>query len=100
MHWTNSALLPADDVVGAVRRLREQEGGAVLVMGSSNLLQTLISNDLVDEYRLMIEPIVLGGGKRLFPDDGRARPLKLISSVTASTGVAVCTYKPDGASRG
>ena len=100
LHWTNSALLPADDVVGAVRRLREQDGGAVLVMGSSNLLQTLIANDLVDEYRLMIEPIVLGGGKRLFPDDGRARPLKLVSAVTASTGVLVCTYEPDGASRG
>ena len=100
LHWTNSSLLPADDVVGAVQRLREQDGGAVLVMGSSNLVQTLISNDLVDEYRLMIEPIALGGGKRLFPDDGRARPLKLISAVTASTGVLVCTYEPDGASRG
>ena len=100
LHWTNSSLLPADDVVGAVQRLREQDGGAILVMGSSNLVQTLISNDLVDEYRLMIEPIALGGGKRLFPDDGRARPLKLISAVTASTGVLVCTYEPDGASRG
>ena len=100
LHWTNSTLLPADDPLDTVRRLRAQEGGPILVMGSSNLVQTLIANDLVDEYRLMIEPILLGGGKRLFPDDGRARPLKLISSVTASTGVLVCTYEPDGGSRG
>jgi len=99
MHW-NSSLLPADDVVGALRRLRDQEGGGLVVMGSSSLAQTLIANDLVDEYRLMIEPILLGGGKRLFPDDGRARPLKLVSTVTASTGVLVCTYEPDGGSRG
>jgi dihydrofolate reductase len=48
----------------------------------------------VDEYRLMIEPIVLGGGKRLFPADGRARPLDLVSVTTASTGVLICTYRP------
>jgi dihydrofolate reductase len=98
MRW-NSTLLPADDVVGAVRRLREQEGGDLLVMGSASLVRTLVSNDLVDEYRLMIEPILLGGGKRIFPDDGRARPLKLVSTTTASTGVLVCTYQPDGGPR-
>jgi dihydrofolate reductase len=93
LHWTNSALLPADDVVGAVRRLREQDGGAVLVMGSSNLLQTLIANALVDEYRLMIEPIVLGGGKGIFPTDGAARRFELVSATTAGTGVQVCRYQ-------
>ena len=98
MRWS-STLLPADDVVGAVRRLRDREGGDLLVMGSASLVRTLVSNDLVDEYRLMIEPIVLGGGKRIFPDDGRARPLKLVSTVTASTGVLVCTYEPDGGAR-
>jgi hypothetical protein len=48
----------------------------------------------------MVEPILLGGGKRIFPDDGRARPLKLVSTATAGTGVVVCIYEPDGASRG
>ncbi len=63
-------------------------------MGSANLAQTLIRNDLVDEYRLMLEPIVLGGGKRLFPDDGRARTLELIDLTTTSTGAHTCTYRP------
>ena len=96
LHWTNSTLLPADDVIGAVRRLRAGAGGDLQVMGSANLAGTLIGNDLVDEYRLMIEPVVLGGGKRLFPDDGRFRALELVSTSTSSTGVHVCTYRPAG----
>jgi dihydrofolate reductase len=95
--WDNSTLLPADDVVGAVGRLRAQGGGDIQVMGSASLASLLISNDLVDEYRLMVEPIVLGGGKRLFPDDGRARPLELVGSSTTSTGVLMCTYRPSAA---
>ena len=63
-------------------------------MGSSKLAGALIGAGLVDEYRLMIEPIVLGGGKRLFPDDGQARPLELVSTSTSSTGVHICTYRP------
>lgn len=98
MRW-GSTLLPADDAVGAVRELRAQEGGDLLVMGSASLVRTLLAHDLVDELRLMIEPILLGGGKSIFPDDGRARPLKLVSTATASTGVLVCTYQPDGDSR-
>ena len=98
MRW-GSTLLPADDVVGAIRELRAQEGGDLLVMGSAGLVRTLLANDLVDELRLMIEPILLGGGKSIFPEDGRARPFKLVSSATASTGVLVCTYRPDGDSR-
>ena len=92
--WNNSTLLPADDLIGAVRRLRAQGTGDVQVMGSASLARTLIANDLVDEYHLMIEPIVLGGGKRLFPDDGQARPLELVSSTTSGTGVHICTYRP------
>ena len=94
LDWTNSTLLPADDVLGAVRELRATDGGAIQVMGSSNLARQLIGNDLVDEYRLMIEPITLGGGKRLFPDDGAARRLELVSTATANTGVLICTYRP------
>jgi dihydrofolate reductase len=92
--WANSTLLPADDVIGAVRELRGQEGGDIQVMGSPSLARTLITNELVDEYRLMIEPIVLGGGKRLFPDDGESRTLELIATSTSSTGVLICTYRP------
>jgi dihydrofolate reductase len=93
MRW-NTTLLPADDVFGSVAKLRAQEGGLMQVWGSSNFASQLIANELVDEYRLMIEPIVLGGGKRLFPDDGTARPLELVSTETAKTGVQICTYRP------
>ncbi|NYI98710.1 dihydrofolate reductase [Streptomonospora nanhaiensis] len=93
MRW-NTTLLPADDVFGAIGRLRDEDGGDLHIMGSSNLSRQLVSRDLVDEYRVMIEPITLGGGKRGFPDDGRARPLELVSTATTSTGVLVCTYRP------
>jgi dihydrofolate reductase len=96
LHWTNSTLLPADDALGAVGELRAREGGDIQVMGSSALAAQLIANDLVDEYRLMLEPILLGGGKRLFPDDGRARRLELVSTSTASTGVVICRYRSAG----
>jgi dihydrofolate reductase len=94
LDWTNSILLPPDDVIGAVRQLRAEPGDDIQVMGSSNLASQLIASDLVDEYRLMIEPIVLGGGKRLFPDDGQARRLELVSTTTSKTGVHICTYRP------
>jgi dihydrofolate reductase len=94
LDWTNSTLLPADDVIGGVRKLRAEDEGDIQVMGSPTLARTLIANDLVDEYRLMIEPIVLGGGKRLFPDDGQARPLELVSTSKSGTGVHICTYRP------
>ncbi len=92
--WINSTLLPPDDVISAVRSLRAEGGADLQVMGSPTLARTLISADLVDEYRLMIEPITLGGGKRLFPDDGTARPLDLVSVATSGTGVQICTYRP------
>lgn len=77
-----------------MRELRNRDGGSLQVWGSASLAAQLIQHDLVDEYRLMIEPILLGGGKRLFPADGQARPLELVSTTTASTGVLVCTYRP------
>ena len=94
LDWPNSRLLPPDDVVGAVRELRNTDGHDLQLMGSLTLAQTLISHGLVDEYRLMIEPIMLGGGKRFFPDDGEARPLELVSSAPAPTGVQICIYRP------
>jgi dihydrofolate reductase len=94
LHWSNSTLLPPDDAIGAVRGLRAKEGGDIQVMGSPTLAHSLIENDLVDEYRLMIEPVTLGGGKRLFPDDGKARPLELVGTKASKTGVHICTYRP------
>ena len=94
LRWTNSRLLPAEDVYGAVQRLRDTPGGDLQVMGSLSLARSLISHDLVDGYLLMIEPVMLGGGKRLFPDDGRARTLELVSATTSKTGVQICTYRP------
>ena len=92
--WPGSTLLPADDVIGAVRKLRSRDGNGLQVMGSASLATQLIENDLVDEYRLMIEPVLLGGGKRIFPDDRQARRLELVSTTTAGTGVLICTYRP------
>jgi dihydrofolate reductase len=94
MTWSNSTLLPADDAIGAVRELRERDGGGLQVWGSTKLAAQLIEHDLVDEYSLMIEPVLLGGGKRLFPADGVARTLELVSVSAASTGVLICTYRP------
>ena len=92
--WSGSTLLPAADAVGAIRELRARDGKGLQVMGSPSLAAQLVEYDLVDEYRLMIEPILLGGGKRLFPLDGRARPLELVATTTAGTGVLICTYRP------
>jgi dihydrofolate reductase len=91
--WSGSSLLDAGDAIGAVRELRSQDGNGLQVWGSASLAMQLVQHDLVDEYVLMIEPILLGGGKRVFPNDGRARPLELVSTTTASTGVLVCTYR-------
>ena len=88
--WNNTTLLGGDDAISAIRDLDE---GVVQVWGSSNLALQLVENDLVDEYRLHLEPILLGGGKTIFPTDGKARPLELVSVDRANTGVLVCTYR-------
>lgn len=93
MTWTNSQLLDPDDALGAVERLRSEQGRDLIVMGSANLVTQLVAADLVDEYRLMIEPIILGGGKTIFPFNGQARALELVSTTTSNTGVHVCTYR-------
>ena len=91
--WTNSHLLPAEDAIGAVAKLKTEDGNDIQVMGSASFARQLIENDLVDEYRLMIEPVILGGGKRLFPEDGAARHLELVETTTSNTGVHICTYR-------
>ena len=95
--WNNSHLLGADgDALDAIRALRAQDGGALQIWGSPDLTRQLVANDLVDEYIIMIEPILLGGGKRVFPDDGGARRLELVSAVPAGTGTIIATYRPAG----
>ena len=91
--WQNSTLLQGD-VAKAVAELKEGEGGNIVVLSSVGLVQTLYENDLVDEYALMIHPIVLGSGKKLFREVPR-KPLKLADSVTTSTGVVMATYVPE-----
>jgi dihydrofolate reductase len=93
--WNNTTLLSADDAVADVAALRAQDGGDLLIWGSASLVQALLAAGLVDELNVMIEPILLGGGKRIFPEDGSARPMRLVKSVTASTGVQICTYHPE-----
>ena len=93
--WSNSTLLPTDDAVGAVAELRARPGdGVIQVWGSSVLSKQLIAQGLVDEYQLMLEPLLLGGGKSIFPTDGEARRLELVSVQQAATGVLVCRYRP------
>jgi dihydrofolate reductase len=91
--WQRSTLLQGD-VAKAVAELKQGEGGNIVVLGSGGLVQSLYENDLVDEYSLMIHPIVLGGGKKLFREVP-VRPLKLVDSVTTSTGVLMTTYVPE-----
>ena len=91
-HWRNSTLINKD-VAQEVRKLKEQPGKNILMDGSSVLTRTLIENDLVDEYMLHVYPLVLGGGKRLFPE-GRRVNLKLIESMALPTGVVFQKYQP------
>jgi dihydrofolate reductase len=92
--WPNTTLLSGEATVADLRRMKLEPGGDIVVLGSATLARQLIAEGLVDEYRLMIEPILLGGGKRLFPDDAWSRPLELVSVATAATGVLICTYRP------
>jgi len=93
VEWQNSTLLQGD-VAEQVAKLKEQPGKNIAVLGSGNLVQTLIEHDLVDEYSLAVYPIVLGSGKKLFPDSDRTRSLRLVDSKTTSTGGLILTYEP------
>jgi dihydrofolate reductase len=90
----NTTLLSADDAIGAIAALRAQDGGDLVTWGSVSLVTSLLAAGQVDELNVMIEPILLGGGKRIFPADGEARRLELVKAVTTSTGAQVCTYRP------
>ena len=94
LDWENSHLLEGD-TVSAVRRLKETLPGIVLVEGSADLVDTLIANELVDEYRLMVFPVILGSGKRLFRDDIDLHHLRLTSTRAFPAGVVLLVYEPE-----
>jgi dihydrofolate reductase len=100
--WRNSTLLEGD-AAEAVARLKEQPGEDLTVLGSGELVRSLRRRDLVDRYVLLIHPLVLGSGRRLFPDGGPASTLRLVGSVPTTTGVIIATYQPvtsrEGAAR-
>jgi dihydrofolate reductase len=91
LEWQNSTLLEGE-TPAAVAALKQAEGGDLHVIGSTELVRTLIEHDLVDELRLMIDPIVLGGGKRFFHDDGLLRRLRLVDGQVTNTGAILATY--------
>ncbi|MGW1767040.1 dihydrofolate reductase family protein [Streptomyces sp. NPDC002073] len=92
--WNNTTRIAGDGAVERIRELQAAEGGDLVVMGSPTLVRTLLSEGLVDELRLMIMPVLLGGGKSIFPEGGGLQALELVSNVTSDTGVHVCTYRP------
>ena len=96
MTW-NTTRIPGDDAIARIRELRDTDGGDLLLMGSATLARALLSEGLVDELRLIVMPVLLGGGKSIFPADGGQRTLELTSTVTSGTGVNVSTYRPAAA---
>ena len=93
LEWQNSTLVDGE-VAAAVASLKQQDSGDLHVIGSTELMQTLIEHDLVDEFRLMIDPVVLGGGKRIFRDSGSIKSLRLIDGQVTSMGAILATYAP------
>jgi dihydrofolate reductase len=93
VEWKNSTLLEGD-VIEEITKLKRQPGGVIGMSGSITLVRSLLAAGLVDELRLLVHPIVVGSGKRLFADDGRQVPLKLADSQVFTTGVLNLTYVP------
>jgi len=91
--WQRSTLL-GHDVAESVAALKREAGGDLLAIGSPELVRSLLMHGLVDELRLMIDPVVVGGGKRLFADDGALRNLRLVDSAVTTTGAIMTTYAP------
>jgi len=92
--WQNSTLIKGN-VAGEVAKLKERSGKEIQVIGSGELVQDLIRHDLVDAYRLMIHPLVLGTGKRLFRDGTAPTKLRLVDTKPTTTGVLILTYEPE-----
>ncbi len=96
--WMNSTLLPGD-AEGAVAKLRAGSGPDLLIFGSGELVRSLMRRDLVDEYVLLIHPLVLGSGRRLFGEGGPSAALRLVESKTTPRGVVIASYAPAEARR-
>ena len=94
LSWSNSTLLKGN-AADAVASLREQPGKDLVVLGSGELVQSLMRRNLVDEYVLLIHPLVLGSGRRLFTDGGAFAALRLVDTKTTTTGVVIATYQPE-----
>jgi dihydrofolate reductase len=93
--WNNSTVLKGD-LVEEVGKLKREQDGDIVVHGSAKLVQTLIEHDLVDELRLMVYPVVLGSGKRLFGETSDKKPLRLVESKVVGDGVSILIYRPAG----
>jgi dihydrofolate reductase len=93
--WNNSTVLRGD-VAQEVAKLKQEHDGDIVVHGSAQLVQALVEHDLVDELRLMVFPVVLGSGKRLFGETSDKKPLRLVDSKTVGGGVAILIYEPAG----
>ena len=93
LEWNNSTLI-GDNVAEEISRLKEQPGKDISISGSPTLVRSLLEEDLLDELRLMVHPIVVGSGKRLFEGGGDQKALRLVDSKTFSTGVVYLTYQP------
>jgi dihydrofolate reductase len=91
--WQNTTVLSGDPVA-AVAQLRDEVDGVILIAGSVTLVQALLENDLVDELRLMVFPLLLGAGKRLFPEGEAKKPLRLTEAKTVGDGVSILRYEP------
>jgi dihydrofolate reductase len=91
--WNNSTVLNGD-VVDEVAKLKQELDGEIVVLGSPRLARTLIDHDLVDELRLMVYPVVLGAGARLFGETGDKKPMRLVDTETVGDGIAILTYEP------
>jgi dihydrofolate reductase len=94
LEWQSSSLLEGD-VADAVSKLKQEDGNYLLAIGSAGLVKSLIERDLVDEFRLMIDPLMVGGGKRLFPADRALRSMALVDSQATPSGAILVTYRRD-----
>jgi dihydrofolate reductase len=93
LDWPNSTLLHGD-IPAAVADLKQRSTGDLVIMGSGQLIRSLLPHGLIDEYLLMIHPLLLGSGQRLFEHDGHLAEMRLVDSVTSTRGVVLATYQP------
>ena len=95
LEWNNSRLIK-ENIAEEVSKLKQQPGQDILIAGSVELVYTLMRHDLIDEYRIMVHPVVVGSGKRLFRDGSQTKVLKLVDTKTFSSGIVVLSYQPAG----